>query len=327
MNNRTSLPLLSLGFWQAYWITMRPYLLFVSGAAGAVGLAMGDDLHVLRALLAFACFFFSYGFGQALTDCFQTDTDAVSSPYRPLVQGKVTRAQVGAVSLVGLLAAAGGLALIKPILLLLGLLGVVGLIAYTPSKRTWWGGPPWNSWIVGLLTVMGWQAATTTSLWPLSAAFAHVPRGFFWCVLAVFFGYANFVVMGYFKDISADRITGYHTFPVVFGWRANTVYSDLLALCAALCAAIVVIKHSSLNLIAVVVFVIGAAINVTAQLNIHKTRNEHAAHRPIANVVRAFVLYTAAMALAHQPNWIWMTIVYYMLFEITLRTRAETTQV
>ena len=34
---------------------------------------------------------------------------------------------------------------------------------------------------------------------------------------ATFFGYANFVLAGYFKDIEADRATGYRTFPVVFG--------------------------------------------------------------------------------------------------------------
>ena len=36
-------------------------------------------------------------------------------------------------------------------------------------------------------------------------------------LLAVFFGYANFVLAGYFKDVDADRATGYHTLPVVFG--------------------------------------------------------------------------------------------------------------
>jgi len=47
--------------------------------------------------------------------------------------------------------------------------------------------------------------------------------GFTSAVCAVFFGYANFVVMGYFKDISADRATGYRTFPVTFGWRAAAI--------------------------------------------------------------------------------------------------------
>ena len=41
------------------------------------------------AVLIGLAFFVSYGFGQALTDCFQTDTDALSAPYRPLVRGLV----------------------------------------------------------------------------------------------------------------------------------------------------------------------------------------------------------------------------------------------
>jgi 4-hydroxybenzoate polyprenyltransferase len=74
------------GFWRLYWVTLRPYLFFVSGAAGAVGLALSDAAGVTFAA-AFAAFFFSYGFGQAATDVFQIDTDSISSPYRPLTQG------------------------------------------------------------------------------------------------------------------------------------------------------------------------------------------------------------------------------------------------
>ena len=76
------------GFWRAYAITLRPYLFFVSGAAGLVGLAM-TDLPPLAFGAAFLAFFLSYGLGQALTDVFQRDTDALSSPYRPLVRGEI----------------------------------------------------------------------------------------------------------------------------------------------------------------------------------------------------------------------------------------------
>jgi len=58
--------------------------------AGLVGLAFAPDLPPGRVLLAFVPLFLSYGFGQALTDCFQIDTDAVSAPYRPLVRGIVS---------------------------------------------------------------------------------------------------------------------------------------------------------------------------------------------------------------------------------------------
>src|SRR4030067_1807386 len=80
-------------FWKAFWVTMRPYLIFVSGAAGLVGLAFIPRPEPWRLLLAFLPLLLSYGFGQALTDCFQIDTDSLSSHYRPLVRGIVSRRQ------------------------------------------------------------------------------------------------------------------------------------------------------------------------------------------------------------------------------------------
>jgi len=147
--------LLSSGFLKSYVITMRPYLLFISGAAGMVGVAFVPDPPFARVLLAFVPLFLSYGLGQALTDCFQTDTDAVSSPYRPLIRGVVSKTQVFWVSLTGLTAVVLILAYLNPRILLLGLLAVLGLLTYTWFKRRWWGGPPWNSWIVAILPVMG----------------------------------------------------------------------------------------------------------------------------------------------------------------------------
>ena len=75
-------PVYSPHFWRAYFIQMRPYLLFVSGIAGLAGIAMaaGADLPGWKIILAFIPVFLGYGFGQALTDCFQTDTDKLSSP-------------------------------------------------------------------------------------------------------------------------------------------------------------------------------------------------------------------------------------------------------
>ncbi len=100
-NNRYA-EILSFTFWKAFWSTMRPYLLFVSGGAGLVGLAFIKDLGSVTVLLAFVPLFLSYGLGQALTDCFQMDTDALSSPYRPLIKGIISRRQVLSVSFVGL---------------------------------------------------------------------------------------------------------------------------------------------------------------------------------------------------------------------------------
>ena len=91
----------TFGFIQSYVVTMRPYLMFVSGITGIVGLSFADRVPPAEALLVSLASFLSYGFGQALTDCFQTDTDALSAPYRPLIQGVVSKRQVLSISLTG----------------------------------------------------------------------------------------------------------------------------------------------------------------------------------------------------------------------------------
>ena len=82
-------PILSFAFARDYAVTMRPHLLFVSGITGITGLALAPPLPFAATALLCVAFFLSYGFGQALTDCFQLDTDALSSPYRPLVRGTI----------------------------------------------------------------------------------------------------------------------------------------------------------------------------------------------------------------------------------------------
>ncbi|HTW91766.1 MAG TPA: UbiA family prenyltransferase [bacterium] len=318
---------LTLRFWRAYLITMRPYLLFVSGTAGAVGLAFIPTPVYWRVVLVFFPLFLSYGFGQALTDCFQTDTDSISSPYRPLVRGEVTRGSVLLVSLAGLIIGTLIVGYISRVALCLSALAVLGLLTYTFFKRRWWGGPAWNSWIVALLPLVGRNA---DSGYRMTGFFnwtdPHV-LAFSLAVAAVFFGYANFVVMGYFKDISADRQTGYNTFPVRFGWVANAIFSDLLALGITLGAGAAIVLSGPVKPLAGIVFLAGFVINLWAQVAIHRIRDEAKSHGPIANVVRAFVLYGMAVVLALEPGWVIPAFVFYVLFEVVLRIRPERAQV
>ena len=322
----TAAPGRAAGFVHAYLITMRPYLLFVSGAAGLVGLSFVPNPDPVRVSLAFAALFLSYGFGQALTDCFQTDTDAISAPYRPLVRGDLTKRQVFVTSLVGLAGAVVVLAALNPVIVLLGAAAVVGLLTYTFFKRRWWGGPAWNSWIVALLPLMGrWvdrsvdPAALIRPVGPLGPAFTIA-------VGAVFFGYANFVVMGYFKDISADRQTGYNTLPVALGWQPAASVGDATALVAAALAARS-IAWIGANVWSVAMLAAGIGAHVFAQAAMHRTNDERATGTPIANSVRAFVLYCLAVTVANRPGWLPLLILFYAAFELSLRLRPERGQV
>ena len=153
------------------------------------------------------------------------------------------------------------------------------------------------------------------------------PGAFLAAVAAIFFGYANFVVMGYFKDISADRKTGYNTFPVRFGWAANAVYSDLVAMGAAVGSGLAIWLSGRLNWLGAAVFVVGLAVNIWAQVAIHGIRDEAKSHGPIANVVRAFVLYCLAMVLTMKPGWVLPAALFYGAFELVLKFRPERAQV
>jgi 4-hydroxybenzoate polyprenyltransferase len=319
--------LLTLRFWRAYLITMRPYLLFVSGTAGAVGLAFIPAPVYWRLVLAFFPLFLSYGFGQALTDCFQTDTDSISSPYRPLVRGEVSRRNVMTVSLAGLALGVLIVGYLSHVALGLALLTVLGLLTYTFFKRRWWGGPAWNSWIVAMLPLVGRHADPSYRITGFFNWSDPLARAFSCTVAAVFLGYANFVVMGYFKDISADRQTGYNTFPVRFGWVANAIFSDLLALGITVFTGAAILLSGRLNLLAAVAFLAGLVVNLWAQVAIHRIRDEAKSHGPIASVVRAFVLYGLAMVLAMRPGWVIPAVFFYVLFEVVLKLRPEQAQV
>ncbi len=302
---------------------MRPYLLFVSGAAGLAGMALNwvSEPQGDWRILVFAFFFLSYGLGQALTDCFQTDTDKISAPYRPLSQELVTPFSVGVVSVAGL--SFVGIILVWANLwnLPFVLLSIFGLATYTLFKRYWFAGPFYNAWIVMLLPVMGFLSLSDANLEDL----LHQPAQFY-CVLGLsFFAYANFVLMGYLKDISADRATGYRTFPVVFGWDATVWVGDAFAL----------IGMGFLSLIlpanwgAYLLFAAGSLVAVAGQLYAHLSREKTEANAafPITATVRSFILWHLTLLTEHSGAGIWLAFCYYIAFELVLLRRPEKSQI
>ncbi len=305
-------------YWRALWTTFRPYLTFVSGAAAAVGLAFGSTT-TARTLAVFLPLFLSYGFGQALTDCFQTDTDALSSPYRPLVRGVLSPAQVLVASGAGLTASAVLLSWINPAIVVPATLAVAGLLAYTPLKRTWWGGPPCNAVVVALLPVMGRMADGSGA----SAALADPAWA---AIAAVLLGYADFVVIGYLKDVSADRATGYRTFPVVFGWRAAVLYGDLLAAGSGAAVAYA-LRSVDATWPAWAALLGSLAVSARGHVVAHQTRDERAAHLAIVDVVRALVLACGAVVIGVRPSWSLAAVAFYGTFELAILARPERTQV
>ena len=307
---------------------MRPYLLFVSGIVGVVGLSRFADFSPLMGTVLFASFFLSYGFGQALTDCFQTDTDALSSPYRPLVQGTVRREHVLVVSVVGLGLTVAVMFAANPATLPLSTAGFLGLLTYTFFKRRWWAGPFYNAWIVGVLYLVAVLDGS-----PGSGLEAVVDPVVFVTLAAVFFGYANFVLTGYFKDVSADRATGYETFPVRYGLRLSAYVSDVFAsvsLIATGTAAWVVLDPGGAvhAFAAALAFGIAALLSsVTAQTRLHRVSDESEAHRAINPVVHTYILQLSALTVALRPGWALGLTLFYFAFWVVMRTRPAAQQI
>ncbi|MBT8392420.1 MAG: UbiA family prenyltransferase [Ignavibacteria bacterium] len=320
-------PPFSLKFSQAYILTMRPYLMFVSGITGVLGISFAGEISLLKTLLIFKVTFLSYGFGQALTDCFQIDTDSISSPYRPLTQGIVKKNHFLIISIVGLFYCISVLAFYNPINLALGILAGFGLATYTNFKRKWWAGPFYNAWIVVVLFLMAYLAGLGKIYFDFSNLI------FIAAVLTVFFGYANFVLTGYFKDIEADRETNYKTLPVRFGRRISSVVSDIFGMSASISVFITIFSLAfdsfpyQIILKALVFAYSGIAAIIFTQLNLHSVNTDSEAHRAIVPCVHSYLLLLSSLTVLNNPDWFTPLILIYLIYIIVLKIRPAKEQI
>jgi 4-hydroxybenzoate polyprenyltransferase len=301
---------------------MRPYLLFVSGITGVTGIALSGNNDFIRLFLIFIASFLSYGFGQALTDCFQVDTDSISSPYRPLTQGKINKIQVMSISVTGLIFCVTVFSFYNTYNLILGIISGLGLVTYTTFKRRWWGGPFYNSWIVVVLFLLAFYGAS--GITTLGFSF-----GFILTISTVFWGYANFVLSGYFKDISADAATGYDTLPVHFGRRVSAIVSDTFAILAAVSAGVIIFNKSPYYIpwTAILFYSSGIVLSLVSQIKLHKVKTDEEAHPAIALTVHSYILLLSSIAIINRPSWGILLAIYYFLFNIVMRLRPIKNQV
>lgn len=314
-------PVYSPLFWSAYVVQMRPYLLFISGIAGISGMAMHTNPGAAgwKAYAAAIVFFFGYGFGQALTDCFQTDTDKISAPYRPLSKEIISIRNTVIISCLGLLASGILFYLFHPLCLWLSIAAVFGLATYSYIKKHFWfAGPFYNAWIVALLPIMGYFACMD----PVMKTF---PSFLLPYAAISFFSYANFVLIGYLKDIEADRVTGYKTFPVVFGWDKTILVGDLFAATAL----IFFWTRPITGFGATVAGCLASIVMIAGQVYGHFTKNKTEINSviPVTATVRGFILLHIAITLQFHPNWWIAAMIFYGLFELALYLRPSKLQV
>jgi 4-hydroxybenzoate polyprenyltransferase len=320
-------PLLSVRFWKAYIITMRPYLMFVSGITGIAGMSFAVEMDIIKAMLIFFASFLSYGFGQALTDCFQIDTDSISSPYRPLTQGIVNRNHFLIISCLGLLFCISILTYFNPLNILLGTLSGIGLITYTYFKRKWWAGPFYNAWIVLVLFIMAYIAGLGSTHLDFSEPILIT------AIITAFFGYANFVLTGYFKDIEADKATAYNTLPVVFGRKISSIVSDAFGfiVSTSVFVLIIILAFDSFpfqTIIKALVFIYtGIGVSIFTQMNLHSVKSDAEAHKAIAPCVHSYILLLSGIAILSKPDWSIHLLIFYIFYIITLKLRPAKEQI
>ena len=316
----------SFAFAKAYFITMRPYLLFVSGVTGICGMSFIDDLSVSKSILIFLASFLSYGFGQALTDCFQTDTDSISSPYRPLTQGRISKTQVLIVSITGLVLCISVFTFYNPMNLLLGILSGIGLATYTYFKRKFWSGPFYNAWIVGVLFLMAFLSGSDLSMITENHKLVYG-------LSAVFWGYANFVLVGYFKDVEADRATGYNTFLVVFGRRLSSIASNIFGVLTILSVIFVFSYSNSFerlleqSSIQIIILALGILIMFFCQVLVHFIKQDDESSNAISLSVHAYILLLTSIIVLNKNEWIIPMIIFYVLFNLTMIFRPAKNQI
>jgi 4-hydroxybenzoate polyprenyltransferase len=146
-----------------------------------------------------------------------------------------------------------------------------------------------------------------------------------------FAAYSNFVLVGYLKDVTADRQAHYHTFPVLFGRKRTAVVSHLWAAGAAGAATWLVGRRAALaqpcSLLAVGVLAFALLLAAKTQHMLHRSSREDQAHKPLANTARVFLLLHVAVVLSVTPGWLPVVVALYLAFELLLLLRPERSQI
>jgi 4-hydroxybenzoate polyprenyltransferase len=156
---------------------------------------------------------------------------------------------------------------------------------------------------------------------------------FIFVVVSVFFGYANFVLSGYFKDIEADRATGYITLLVKYERKVAAYISDVFAFLMIFFGLMVILhetKRFNMTLFSnpALLFLIASLIlTIIGQILLHKVQTDVEAHPAIALVVHSYILQFGGLALLRKPEWLFFLIVFYVGFNVVMKLRPVKNQI
>jgi 4-hydroxybenzoate polyprenyltransferase len=132
--------------------------------------------------------------------------------------------------------------------------------------------------------------------------------------------------------VRADRATGYDTFPVHFGMKTSAILSDVFAGLAVIgCATVLLLIRSENGLPGIVIATLFAAVGIgsaiLSQIRLHKVTDDSEAHHAINPVVHAYILLLSAVAVAQQPAWAILLLIFYAAFAWTMKMRPAAHQI
>jgi len=207
-------------------------------------------------------------------------------------------------SLGGLTACAAVIVLLSPAAAVPAAIAIAMLATYTPLKRLWWGGPPWNAAVVALLPLLGYMAAGTGLAEALADGTVRA------AMVSSFGTYAVFVLLGYLKDVEADRATRYNTVAVRFGRRAAVVGSAAFATLG-LAASVWLVQPRLTVSAATALWSVGVVVLVGAHVLAWRSTTDEDAWPGIQASVHGFVALHLGEAALIKPRW---TLVAWLLF-------------
>jgi 4-hydroxybenzoate polyprenyltransferase len=150
-------------------------------------------------------------------------------------------------------------------------------------------------------------------------------------MLSAFFSYAVFVLLGYFKDISADRETDYRTLPVTIGWKRSLYVSAALGMIALIAAWALAFRAPPSSgppaAVGWMLLATGSCAMWWAHRAVARTRSEKNAYKGIVWSVRAHVLLQLGLAALLHPPFAFPILALIPCFEFAMRLRPERTQV
>jgi 4-hydroxybenzoate polyprenyltransferase len=202
-------------------------------------------------------------------------------------------------------------------------LAVFGLATYTPFKRRWWAGPLWNSWIVALLPLIAWLCGSAhhTVLEGLGDGQVRA------AMASVFASYGCFVVLGYLKDVEADRVTGYMTLPVRFGRLAAVAVSAGFCAVSVVASLMLIPFTETLHPAGLPQWVGGLVALAAAHLVALRVQTDEAAWPAVVLSVLGFVWLHLGEATLHRPLWAPATVLLSLLAPVALWLRPVRSQV